>query len=305
MREPRSVLTRMRVPPLLRACRPLHAAKNLLVLVPLVAHHSDDRLKWFHGALAVIAFALAAAGGYLLNDLRDAAHDRLHPHKRHRPVAAGTLSSRTTLAAAGFLIGAAVMLGARLAMPFILFLLGYCVLSFAYSALLRRIAGLDLLAITGFFLLRVMAGGAATGIWLSPWLLTFVGTLALAVACAKRHAELARLDVENPAADDTQAPGRGWWTRHRLLLLGIMICASLGALGVLAAYARSEAAQTLHAHPSRLLLLPVALAPWLMRLFHLTRQGKMQEDPLVFALHDWAAWLTLVAGASVVLWSTR
>lgn len=286
--------------PFLRACRPAHAAKNLLLFTPLLAGHCTDKLTWFNTALAIAAFSCATAAGYLINDVKDAAADRTHPLKIHRPVAAGHLSPRAALAGAGFLLGAAVACSFQLPPPFTLILLAYPLLSLLYSLVLRRLAGLDLLAIAAFFVLRVLAGGAASGIWPSPWLLAFVGAIALALAACKRHAELHRLHGEGANGQPAQAPGRGWWTGHRTLLLGIGASASLLAVGVLTAYTQSPAASLLYPHPWRLLLLPVLLAGWLGRLIVLTRQGKMNEDPLIFALTDWAAWLVAGLGLAVV-----
>lgn len=290
--------------PLLRSARPLHGAKNLLLFVPLLAGHCTDRLTWFNTALAVVAFSLAAGAGYLINDVKDVHSDRAHPRKAKRPVAAGHLAPRVALGGAGFLLGGALVLALQLPRDFALALLAYPLLSLLYSLCLRRVAGLDLLAIAAFFVLRVVAGGAASGIWPSAWLLAFVGAVALALAGCKRHAELTRLHGEGPGPDaQTQAPGRGWWTHHRTLLLGIAAAASLAAVGVLAAYTQSLAASLLYAHPPRLLLLPALLALWLGRLIHLTRQGKMSEDPLIFALTDWGAWLLGILMAAAAVWA--
>ncbi len=291
--------------PLLRSARPLHGAKNLLLFVPLLADHCTDRLTWFNTALAVVAFSLAAGAGYLINDVKDVHSDRAHPRKAKRPVAAGHLAPRVALGGAGFLLGGAVVLALQLPRDFAVALLAYPVLSLLYSLLLRRLVGLDLLGIAAFFVLRVVAGGAASGIWPSAWLLAFIGTLALALAGCKRHAELTRLHGEGENDAQTQAPGRGWWTHHRTLLLSIGAAASLSAVGVLAAYTQSPAASLLYAHTTRLLLLPALPALWLARLLALTHQGKMNEDPLIFALTDWAAWLTGALAVGIVIWGTR
>ena len=53
--------------------------------------------------LAFVVFCLLSSATYLLNDVRDAEQDRLHPRKRRRPVAAGELSERAALLAGGAL----------------------------------------------------------------------------------------------------------------------------------------------------------------------------------------------------------
>src|SRR5205807_9938109 len=49
-------------------------------------------------AITCLAFCLLASGVYAINDVRDAPEDRLHPTKRHRPVAAGELDARVATA---------------------------------------------------------------------------------------------------------------------------------------------------------------------------------------------------------------
>ena len=84
---------------LLRALRPRQWSKNLLVLAaPWPGGSSGRPAVLLTSAIAVVVFTSAAAGGYLLNDVRDVTADRTHPDKRLRPVAAGTLRSRTAIA---------------------------------------------------------------------------------------------------------------------------------------------------------------------------------------------------------------
>ncbi len=49
--------------------------------------------------LACIGFYLLSSPAYAVNDVRDAAEDRRHPRKRHRPVAAGELDARVAAGA--------------------------------------------------------------------------------------------------------------------------------------------------------------------------------------------------------------
>ena len=47
---------------------------------------------------------MLASSVYILNDYRDREDDRKHPRKKHRPLAAGTVSPRTAFIMMGFLL---------------------------------------------------------------------------------------------------------------------------------------------------------------------------------------------------------
>src|SRR6266568_502380 len=90
---------------MLAALRPLHWAKNLLIFAPLLlAHRFHDPSLLLAAALAFMAFSLAASGTYLINDLRDAAHDRQHPAKRERLIASQKISAPGAVAIAALLL---------------------------------------------------------------------------------------------------------------------------------------------------------------------------------------------------------
>src|SRR4051794_8782719 len=89
--------------------RPYQWLKNVLVFAPLAAAHRMADLVLLGNALAAFAaFSLTASAVYLLNDLKDAPADRLHPHKRNRPIASGRLPTRVALAAVALLLVSAV-----------------------------------------------------------------------------------------------------------------------------------------------------------------------------------------------------
>jgi decaprenyl-phosphate phosphoribosyltransferase len=180
---------------LLVATRPRQWVKNLLVIAApgaagvLVHDGVPGRV-----ALAFAAFCLLSAGTYVINDVRDAHEDRRHPRKRHRPVAARELEPQAALAA-GLSLMLAGLLCCLLVRPLLVAVgAGYLALTFSYTAVLRRIAVLDVAAIAGGFVLRAIAGGVAAPVVLSRWFLLVVTFGAVFVAAGKRHAELLRAD---------------------------------------------------------------------------------------------------------------
>jgi 4-hydroxybenzoate polyprenyltransferase len=182
--------------PLAQLLRPRQAYKNLIVLAPLLfSGHALDAALWPRALLALAGFVALSGAVYAVNDVVDAGRDRLHPIKRHRPVARGALPPAAATAA-GCLLGAVGML--------LLFPLGrttgllgagYVALQVAYTLFLKHVLIWDTLAIGLGFVLRALAG--TTAIAVGPptvWLIVCTFLFALHLALAKRRRELLVLD---------------------------------------------------------------------------------------------------------------
>jgi 4-hydroxybenzoate polyprenyltransferase len=283
----------------IRALRFEQWVKNTLVFVPMIlAHRVAEPAVWLNGLAAFFALGCVASAGYLVNDLRDREHDRLHPVKRLRPIAAGRLSVRAAVGLTVALVAiGAVLAVAALPPAFAWTLAAYAAGTTAYSLGLKRVAVLDVLVLAGLFVLRLTAGGAATAVELSPWLLTFAMFVFLSLAIVKRFGELAI--VRDLRADGS--PGRGYRVEDRDLLRSVGVAAGTVSVVVLALYVMSNDVRELYARPSALLLVCPALLFWILRLWMLADRGELDDDPLVFTMRDPLAWAT---GAAVltVLW---
>ncbi len=177
--------------PLLKSLRPTQWVKNAFVLAPLVfAHQLTSQQALLRAGIAFAAFCAAASAVYLLNDIRDREEDRRHPQKRHRPLAAGTLSVPTAAAVAVVLGGIAVALAFDLGLGFAAILGTYLLLNVLYSSVLKHMVILDVMVIALGFVLRVLAGAVAIGAAVSSWLLLCTTFLALFLAFSKRRHEL-------------------------------------------------------------------------------------------------------------------
>jgi decaprenyl-phosphate phosphoribosyltransferase len=191
--------------------RPRQWIKNGLVIAAAGAAgalgHDDVPLRV---ALACIAFCLLASGIYAVNDVRDVEEDRAHPRKRHRPVAAGELRPRTALALGITLMAAGLVLCAAIRPLLAVVGAGYVGLTLSYALALRQIVILDIVAISGGFVLRAVAGGVAAPVYLSRWFVLVVTFAAVFVAAGKRHAELHRTSKHGTArrrSVETYTPG--------------------------------------------------------------------------------------------------
>lgn len=176
---------------LLSAMRPRQWVKNVLILAaPAAAGIIGERHVVTRLLVAVVAFCLAAAGGYLVNDVRNAEEDRAHPRKRLRPVASGLLSPGLAVVAAVALLAAASGLGVVLGWRFVAVLGAYVALTLSYSFVLRGVAIVDLAAVAGCHVLRAAAGGVAVGVPLSRWFLIVACFGSLYVVAGKRLCDL-------------------------------------------------------------------------------------------------------------------
>jgi decaprenyl-phosphate phosphoribosyltransferase len=127
---------------------------------------------------------------YLVNDVRDRDQDRLHPRKRFRPVAAGELSPRAALRSAAAMALLGLALAAAIDPKLAVLGCGYLALTASYSLWWRGVVVLDILVIAAGFVLRALAGGVATDIYLSRWFVIVTACCAVFLVAAKRYAEL-------------------------------------------------------------------------------------------------------------------
>ena len=241
--------------------------------------------------IAFIVFSLIASSVYVVNDLLDLASDRAHPRKRDRPLASGALSIAhgTWLAPMLFVVGLA--LAVPLGLEFALLMLGYFAATTAYSLVLKRRMLVDIFTLAGLYTMRIVAGGLATGIPLSVWLLAFSIFFFFSLAAIKRQAEL----VDNISALETSPRGRGYVPAD-LPLIAIMATAS-GYVSVLvmALYVSSAAVTELYNQPAALWGICLVLFYWISRMEMVTHRGGMNDDPIVFAVKDRISLICLAA----------
>jgi decaprenyl-phosphate phosphoribosyltransferase len=178
-------------PPMLRALRPRQWVKNLLVIAaPLAAGTLDESDVAGRTALAFVTFCLVASAIYLVNDVIDADEDRRHPSKRRRPIAAGEIAPRTAIVTAAVLLCAGLALGYGVTLELGLTVTVYVAIQAAYTLGLKRQPVMDLAAVASGFLLRAIAGGVASGIYLSPWFLLVAAFGSLFMVAGKRYSEI-------------------------------------------------------------------------------------------------------------------
>ena len=178
----------------LRLLRVRHYVKNLLVVLPLVCSGLVlDGSRLFGTLVGTVAFCMLSSAVYVLNDIRDVERDRLHPTKRYRPIASGSVTVRQAWSAAIVLGGGSLLLGvALLPRGALACLVLYLALNVAYSLGLKDVPLLDVSVLASGFVLRVLYGGVVARVPVSDWLFLTVLVYALFFVLGKRRNELRR-----------------------------------------------------------------------------------------------------------------
>lgn len=294
--------TRKRGPLLyLKAMRVHQWLKNLLVFVPLLTAHA-----WSSGAaiiqslLAFLAFGLCASSVYLLNDLLDMPSDREHPRKRMRPFAAGDIPLLHGLWLIPALLVAGLAISASLPKMFVLTLLGYLAITFAYSLHLKSYVLIDVMVLAGLYTLRVIGGGFAINLVPTFWLLAFSMSIFLSLALVKRCSEL----ISMAGIDRPKVSGRDYNANDLAYLASMGTASGYMSVLVLALFINSPEVAARYAHLEVLWLLCPLVLYWVSRLWVKTGRGEMEDDPIVFTLKDRGSRYIIVASIVVVIAAT-
>ncbi len=283
---------------LLRVLRVHHWTKNLLVFVPLLmAHDVNDIRRLVSAGLIFVSFCFASSANYIINDVIDAKHDRLHRSKRNRPISANEISVRAALLIVPFAVAASLAIAASINRETAFGIVLYLILSTLYTLVVKRVMLADVILLAAFYTLRVLIGGAATGIVVSRWLLAFSSFLFISLALAKRYADLTRA-----VSNDEEAPGgRSYRTGDREVLLSLGTSSGLLSVLVFALYLNSAQVTQLYSKTDPLWLICALLMYWIGRMWLLAHRGEIDDDPIVTAAKDPASYIVAAAAALTVL----
>jgi 4-hydroxybenzoate polyprenyltransferase len=281
----------------LKALRPHQWCKNFIIFVPLLAAHEFNRLPLLlQSVKGFLAFCATASAIYIFHDLLDLDSDRRHARKCRRPFASGDLPIAWGLIMAPALVVAGFAIAFTEPAAFQAVLLFYLLLSSAYSHGAKQVPLLDVFVLTALYVVRLIAGHAATGVVYSNWLFIFAMFIFLSLALAKRFVEISGLP---PGV--TLAHGRGYRATDSSLLAALGIGNGLLAVLVLALYANSTEVTRLYRYPAMLLLMCPLLLFWISRVWMLAHRGQLHDDPVVFALKDKASYALAALALAIIL----
>lgn len=297
MNKPVTIIPRQRpAAALFRALRMHHWLKNLVVLVAPILSGAIVHAGVAASTLgAFLGLCLVASGTYLVNDLWDLPHDRRHVTKRHRPLASGALPLAWALPAAIILIVSGLAITAATGRDTLLMAVFYLAITLAYTAALKRIPVLDCFVLAALFTLRIAIGITTADVYASPWLLVFAMFLFASLSFAKRYSEILPLVRTELRAVN----GRGYLPVDAPLVLGFGLASSTASILIMVLYLINDAfGRDIYGNPHWLWLLPSVLFLWVSRIWLLAQRGRLDEDPVAFAIRDRTS--LLLAGAAGV-----
>ncbi len=279
---------------LLKAMRPHQWAKNFLIFLPLFFSHTYfDTNELFATVLTFFLFSFCASGIYLINDLLDIEADRSHSSKKRRPFASGKLSPLKGVIASFFLILSSLTLCFYfLDIKVFAVLLIYIVITNLYSFYLKNYSTIDVITLTVLYTIRIIAGGMAAEIILSPWLINFSLFFFLSLAYMKRYIEISR------HSQSGKLSGRNYLSDE----LGIIMMTGIvnGGISVfiLTMYLNDNYVLETYLTPHLLWLICPLLLFWIYRAWMWAKRGKINDDPVIFAVKDK---ISLITAALIVL----
>lgn len=272
---------------LIKLMRPKQWVKNGFVLAPLV--FSGEFLNSnaiSHAVLAVVLFCIASSATYIINDMHDIEHDRLHPVKsKSRPLAAGVVSVPAALVLLGGLY-ASLALGWFFAPKVIGVIVAYMVLNLAYTFVLKHQPVVDIFVIAIGFVLRVYAGAMALSVPVSAWMFVTTLCLALYLAAVKRRQELSK----------SGAGARKVLEKYSISLVDRY--AEISATGALVFYSMF----VMSAKPDLVITVPLVLFG-LFRYWYVVETLDGGESPTDALLADWQLLLTVLVWIGVCAWA--
>lgn len=278
--------------PVIRIVRPRQWVKNFFVFIPLFFGGQMSNTTLLLDALTTfIAFSLAASSIYCLNDIVDVEADRQHPVKCHRPIASGqvSVSAAYALMAIMLILSMTVcpMLKGR-SMAVGAVVLGYWIMNIAYCVWLKNFAIIDVCLIAFGFVLRILAGGLATGIEPSNWLVLMTFLLTLFLSFAKRRDDVLRMEA-------TGKPPRKNTIRYNLTFINqaITISASITLVCYIMYTVSPEVTARFNSH--YIYLTTIFVLVGLLRYIQIAVVDKQSGDPTKIILRDRFTQLVVLA----------
>jgi 4-hydroxybenzoate polyprenyltransferase len=282
----------------IRLLRPIQWSKNIFLFAPLVfSRHLFEEGYFFKESIAFVVFCVLSSSVYVFNDIADREADRLHPIKKKRPLADGTISVQQ-----GFVVGLVLVVGA-------VFLSGqfgpkfqaaaglYFVMNIAYSFWLKQMILVDVFLIAAGFMIRVLAGAFAIDVVVSHWLVLCTLFVSLFLAVSKRRGEILLVH------SNTGSVGRPVLKEYDIVLIDQII--TITAAGMAISYALYTVADRTVAvfGTEHLIFTTVFVLFGIFRYLIVMRKNKTEDNPTLLLLRDPVMILNIIAwfGACIIV----
>lgn len=270
-----------------------HWIKNLLLFIPLITAHEFYNIDLiFLLCLAFLSFSFCASSIYIINDILDINNDKEHPNKKERPFASGKITIKKGIILASLSLTVSFVFSLFINKLFIIFLVGYFLLSNVYSFFLKRIKYLDCVILVSFYILRIFSGGVAVNIMPSFWLIVFSIFIFLSLALAKRYIELNLYYTESR---NLKTSGRNYSNKDLSKLYFLGIFSGYISLIVLAVYLGSETVARLYQAPIFIWLAIPLLFFWITLFWKKSKRKEIEDDPVLFSIKNkWSIFIIIL-----------
>lgn len=282
----------MKLRHIIKVARPTHWIKNLFVFLPVFFGggllNTTDAIA---ATLTFLSFSLAASAIYCLNDIIDINADRAHPVKCKRPIASGaiTIPQAFGMMALSMLVSIVLMFLLPEGQAKTIFVIvAYFIINMAYCLRLKEYAIIDVCIIATGFVLRILAGGYATGVQLSKWIVLMTFLLTLFLAFAKRRDDVLRMNSTG------QAPRKNT-SRYNLTFINQAITITAGVMLVCYVMYTVSPEIILQFGTDKLYLTSILVILAILRYLQISFVDEKSGDPVKVALSDRATQLILLA----------
>ena len=282
----------MNIRHIIKVARPTHWIKNIFVFLPVFFGGALlNTTEVVAAALTFMSFSLAASAIYCLNDIIDVDADRAHPVKCKRPIASGaiTIPQAYGMMTVSLLISIVLMfLLPEGHAKSILVITAYFVINVAYCLRLKEYAIIDVCIIASGFVLRILAGGYATGVHLSKWIVLMTFLLTLFLAFAKRRDDVLRMNTTGRAPRKNTSRYNLTFINQAITITGsvMVVCYVMYTVSpeIIAQFATDK-----------LYLTSILVILAILRYLQISVVDEKSGDPVKVALSDRATQLILLA----------
>ena len=282
----------MNIRHIIKVARPTHWIKNIFVFLPVFFGGALlNTTEVVAAALTFMSFSLAASAIYCLNDIIDVDADRAHPVKCKRPIASGaiTIPQAYGMMTVSLLISIVLMfLLPEGHAKSILVIIAYFVINVAYCLRLKEYAIIDVCIIASGFVLRILAGGYATGVHLSKWIVLMTFLLTLFLAFAKRRDDVLRMNTTGRAPRKNTSRYNLTFINQAITITGsvMVVCYVMYTVSpeIIAQFATDK-----------LYLTSILVILAILRYLEISVVDEKSGDPVKVALSDRATQLILLA----------
>lgn len=282
----------MNIRHIIKVARPTHWIKNIFVFLPVFFGGALlNTTEVVAAALTFMSFSLAASAIYCLNDIIDVDADRAHPVKCKRPIASGaiTIPQAYGMMTVSLLISIVLMfLLPEGHAKSILVIIAYFVINVAYCLRLKEYAIIDVCIIASGFVLRILAGGYATGVHLSKWIVLMTFLLTLFLAFAKRRDDVLRMNTTG------RAPRKNT-SRYNLTFINQAITITGSVMVVCYVMYTVSPEIIVQFATDKLYLTSILVILAILRYLQISVVDEKSGDPVKVALSDRATQLILLA----------